>query len=134
MSKLMIFKSTIPEDQSKILADICITKPPLLVRGGTYVHNFSLPFLCSETLKELCVIYTQGPTQVLLSYDYKLIEDPETDISYLEFTLTPEETELFKDTLLDTYCQLKLVTFEGNIYFNEPQKIEVTSSLHLGRN
>ena len=98
---------------------------PELVIGGSYSHSFKIPFIYSEVFSSITIGYFQGTTQILVKSPAEILEYKEFNNSYLTFKLSVDETNLFSHTLRDTYCQLKLVTLQGETYFNDYQEILV---------
>jgi hypothetical protein len=131
MSKLNLFTPTDFVDHTNVfLSDHVFGDQVELARGGTYSHSFSLPFLCSEFLKDLSIIYKQGPEVILTSAHTSILEDTENLVSYITFDLTAEDTLKFKNSLCDIYCQLKFITIEDEVYFSVPQEIPVKRTLY----
>lgn len=118
-----------------------LREPLFIVIGGTSIQRIRVPFLYSEYAKSIQVLYKQGLTSINVGGEGGLFvtadnvkEDIEHHCSVITVTLTPSQTRMFKDTLLDTYVQLKIETKEGAIVYDIPRYVYVKAPLDLGEN
>lgn len=130
----MIFTET--EISDNRVGHSCDFRSDEIIIGATSTNIFNLWFnfydyidQSSESSKDTyCkIIYKQG-FDIILDLDYR---DPEVtvetfgDLSSITVVLTPEQTSLFKDTILDTFVQLKFLDIEGMTQYTKPMKLKV---------
>lgn len=102
-----------------------------IVVGSSCTHIFKFPFKYSEVVKNIEIIYKQGLSEPILiknSGDVTVEEFTQCcgkEYSTVTLVLTPEETELFRDTLLDTFVQVKITNNKDEILYNEPTELEI---------
>lgn len=102
-----------------------------IVVGSSCTHIFKFPFKYSEVVESMEVIYKQGLSVPILTRvvnsETEVVEFTQChrDFSTVTIILPPEETELFKDTLLDTFVQVKMLNKKGEILYNEPTELEI---------
>ena len=108
-------------------------KPPLeIMAGETTSHSFDVPFNLANECFNVEVIYQLGVEPVIIKGipDIEIIVI-ENDNSIVTCKLSPEETILFKNTLLDTHVQLKFYLNDGSIVYSEIYKVFVNDALDL---
>jgi len=100
-----------------------------IVRGGTCIHIFRLPFPCENYVQDLKVIYKQGLEVVLIKdfADCEVIEAEHKSI--IRVNLSPADTLKFEQNLLDIYVQLKVVTIDNSTLYNTPIKLMLEQTL-----
>lgn len=114
-----------------------------LIIGASCNHVFKVPFLFtgqSAYARDCRIFYSQGLNVVL----EKGLEDCEvtpetitrpdqttyyTGCSIISLDLTPFDTAYFKDTVLDSWVQLKIYTVNDELLYNEKRKIKVIPTL-----
>lgn len=102
-----------------------------IVVGSSCTHIFKFPFKYSEVVKNIEIIYKQGLSEPILIKDSDDVTVEEftqccgKEYSTVTLVLTPEETELFRDTLLDTFVQVKITNNKDEILYNEPTELEI---------
>ena len=102
-----------------------------IIIGSSCTHIFKFPFKYSETVEKMWVIYKQNLSDLVLEREVKSDEVVEftqccgREYSTVTLVLTPEETELFRDTLLDTFVQVKMENKNGEILYNTPTELEI---------
>lgn len=124
------YTQTIISDNRHQFIDSNEDKDEIII-GGSCTNTFELPFLYSQYIKEGEIIYKQGLDVLLeLPISLDMIEENEKcSVSIVQVTLNPSQTSLFKNTILDTYCQLRLVDINDNVMFDEPHKLKVSKPL-----
>lgn len=132
---------TVTENSDNRCKKLKLREPLFIVIGGTSIQRIRVPFLYSEYAKSIQVLYKQGLTSINVGGEDGLFvtadnvkEDIEHHCSVITVTLTPSQTRMFKDTLLDTYVQLKIETKEGGIVYDIPRYVYVKAPLDLGEN
>jgi len=91
--------------------------------GGSCTHIFELPFKYTNYIKSGIIYYKQGLT-VLLSID--ITDDMITDLentSIITLNLSPVQTQLFSRNALDTFAQLRLISVDDKVMFDEQHEI-----------
>lgn len=102
-----------------------------ITRGATCIHIFELPFPINDGhVESLSVIYKQGIKVPVLTKTINIIPvvDPAEYLYKFEVELTPEDTILFEQNLLDVYVQLKLEKDRQTLY-NTPIKLALNPTL-----
>ena len=126
MSRLTDFTETKLTD-SNFLIDTVDTDE--IVIGGTCTHTFELPFIYLDVVKSARVTYKQN-LEVVLSLE---IKDSMVHIvgsrSVIYVYLPKIYTELFDASILDTFCQLEIITKDNEILYDDPHKIKVIKPL-----
>ena len=92
---------------------------------------FELPFPINDGhVESLSVIYKQGIKVPVLTKTINIIPvvDPAEYLYKFEVELTPEDTILFEQNLLDVYVQLKLEKDRQTLY-NTPIKLALNPTL-----
>lgn len=112
-----------------------------IVIGATNTHLFNAPFLLSEYCEKIEIIYRQGLDIKPLNkiYDFRInelvqngIEVEECDekeYSIVKVTLTPEESNMFKNNVLECQAQMKLYMPDNEILYSDSYDIDVKSPL-----
>lgn len=102
-----------------------------IVRGGTSTHVFELPFLCTNYVEDLNIIYKQGLEIVLTKEftDCLITEDEDNSTSTLTLKLSSEDTLQFEQNLLDVYVQLRISTIDSELLYNTPIKLILEPTL-----
>ena len=100
-----------------------------IIIGGTCTHVFKLPFIYTEIVKKARVIYRQALKTVLtIDVNDKMVHICASN-SIIYVYLPKVYTELFNATLLDTECQLEIITKNNETLYDNPHKIKVLSPL-----
>ena len=95
--------------------------------GGTCTHVFKFPFYCDdEDFDSVDVTYYQQDRVELVKHIDTIGDDDRS--RFVECTLTPEETSMFDDRLLDCLAQVK-ATKNDVVLFSRIFKIELRRSL-----
>ena len=106
-------------------------RPEMFV-GGTCTHIFEFPFYCDEGFDSITVTYAQQDgAEVVKDVDPESIIDDGCS-RYVECTLTPEETSLFSDTLLDCLAQVR-ASKNGVVLFSKLFRVDVRRTIGDGR-
>ena len=110
-----------------------------IIIGATNTHPFKQPFLFSSFVKKFEVIYKQGLTEVLTkTYDMQsneyrediiIHEFDEKGFTILKVILSPEESSLFKNSVLECQVQLKFYMLDDSILYSDVYDIWVKSPL-----
>ena len=102
-----------------------------IMAGETTVHTFEVPFPIDETVRDFKAIYKLGLEVVLeLPYDRcEVLYDSRRMLSILTWTLTPEETNLFRNTCLSAQVQVKFDMSDGSTLYTEIVNIQLEDSL-----
>lgn len=112
-----------------------------IMTGETSVHSFEIPFDVKTMCEDVEVIYKLGLSVVLTKEnenDDLSIDDYDSDThsSIVSCVLSPSETMLFADTLLDTSVQLRFIMKDiegkydaGDIVFSNIYPVTVIDSL-----
>lgn len=130
-----------PDNRFKCLCDC--EMPDDITINSTVVHTFIFPFKFDPFVKECIITYKQGLFTILtksFSTDElinNMVEDENRHFllkedalkSYLILTLTPEDTSVFKENVLDTYVQVKIITIEDEVYYNSSNKLIVNKPI-----
>ena len=98
-----------------------------IMTGENAIHTFEMPFKFMEECSAVDVIYKHGLEVVLVKSVAP--NDVNDEDNIVTITLTPEETNLFTDNILDTNVQLKFTMSNDNIVFSEIYKVNVVNSL-----
>lgn len=130
MGVLDNYTQTIISDNRHQFIDSNEDKDEIII-GGSCTNTFELPFLYSKYIKEGEVIYKQGLDVLLeLPISLDMIEENERcSFSIVQVNLNPSQTSLFKNTILDAYCQIRLIDINDNVMFDEPHKLKVSKPL-----
>lgn len=117
----------IPNNRPRHRKPFCLD----IMAGETAVHTFEIPFNVNEACNGFEVIYKLGLTTLIIKNSSELeIIIGECGNSLITCTLTPEETALFADTLLDAKVQIKFyMKDEGTVSYSEVYKIKLLNSL-----
>ncbi|MBO7078223.1 MAG: hypothetical protein J6W64_00245 [Bacilli bacterium] len=115
-----------------------------IVIGATNEHTFNAPFLLSEYCTMFDIIYKQGLTTVLIKrYNFEVNEEvnekvqngievkecDEKEFSIVKVTLTPPESNMFKNSVLECQAQMKLYMPDNEILYSDAYDIDVKSPL-----
>lgn len=96
-----------------------------MIRATTPTHKFILPFDCAEYIKELLITYAQLGGNVL--------EKTQDDVTYdgdtISFTLSQEETNLFKANY-DVEIQIRVLTKNNDAMASQIYTIPVMKVLN----
>ena len=130
MSILSKFKETINSDNRIKYLDIDNSDEIIIGANSTQVFEF--PFSYSSYVKYCSVIYKQGLHDVLEVYvtDDMVKECEDRTRSIITIELEPSQTMAFRKTILDTYCQVRIVTTDDKVLYDEPHYIKVLSPLY----
>ena len=101
-----------------------------IMTGETAVHTFEIPFDVEADCSDFEVIYKLGLEDIIIrdknDLDTTVMED---DTSIITCSLSPFETEMFKDTLLRASVQIKFYMNTGAIAFSEIYRVYIVNSL-----
>ena len=110
-----------------------------IIIGATNTHVFKQPFLFNEFIHKFDVIYKQGLTEVLTkTYDMQSNEYREDIIicecdkpgnTIVKVILSPDESLLFKNSVLECQVQLKFYLLDDSILYSDCYDINVKSPL-----
>lgn len=116
-----------------------------VIIGATNTHVFKQPFLFTNYIKSFEVIYRQGLTEVLTKiYDMQSNEEnnnneyrkdiiihecDKTGNTIVKVILSPEESTLFKNSVLECQVQLKFYLLDDSILYSDCYDIRVKSPL-----
>jgi hypothetical protein len=104
----------------------------VIMTGETTMHSFEFPFGIDQYVSDIEVIYKLGINVVLIKHLNDIaIDIDKYDYSLITVTLSPEETKLFKDTVLTTKVQLKLRLVDESIMYTRAYKVKVFDSLDI---
>jgi len=114
-------------------------QPEEITLGASAVHTFEFPFLYSEVIKHMSIIYKQGTDIVLektiqpewITEIINPLDEECTERTILRIPLSPLETLLFKDTLLDTFAQLFFTAVDDSV--NYTHRIPITIIIPLDK-
>ena len=129
MSWIDEYKETLnPNNKHEFLFE---DKTDVIVIGGNCEHIFKVPFLFSNYVKSSKVIYKQGLDTILEIElnESNVIENTAISETTIVVRLTPMQTLLFKDTLLNTFVQLKIINTSDTILYDDPHYIKVVKPL-----
>lgn len=111
-----------------------------IVIGATNTHLFNAPFLLSEYCTMIDIIYKQGLNVILTkNYNFEINEKvqngievdecDEKEFSIVKVILTPEESNMFKNSVLECQAQMKLYMPDNEILYSDAYNIDVKSPL-----
>ena len=110
-----------------------------IMTGESASHTFEVPLDVEGECSNVEVIYKVGINVVLVKDMSELDIEPEPVASgetptytFIIAHISPEETLLFNDTLLDTFVQLKFVLNDGDVLYTEIYPVNVVDSLDTG--
>jgi len=129
MSKLTGFTSTINSNNiNKFLAG---DDTDSIIIGGTSRHIFTLPFNYSTVVTSGEIIYRQKLSEIMrLPIRPDMVKENIVG-SLITAELLPEMTSLFSKSLMDTFCQIRLVLKDGSILYDDPHKLRVVAPLAM---
>lgn len=116
----------IPDNRPKCIKPFCLD----IMSGETAIHTFEVPFNVNESCEVLEVIYKLGIKPIIIK-NHKDLEIIETECgkSIVTCKLSPEETELFANTVLSAKVQLKFYMSNNTVSYSEEYKIKLMTSL-----
>ena len=103
----------IPDNRYK-----CHCKEELTIMPGEYtVHSFAVDFDVEEQMVQYTVMYKLGLNIVIEKHknELEVVYDQDTGVSIITCKLSPTESLLFKDIVLNAFVQLKFVTKESGV-------------------
>ena len=103
-----------------------------IMTGETTVHSFDIPFDVDNETLSYRALYKLGLNIVLVKEKEECDVLYENGVATLTWVLSPNETLLFKDTLLDTRVQLEFVMQDHSISYTNILKVKVIDSLNKG--
>lgn len=119
----------IPNNRPKAHRHFCLN----IMTGESTTHTFEIPFDVSEETLNVEIIYKLGLNVVLTKQGkVEVLKKDKCNFSSVSCELEPEDTLLFKDTLLDTHVQLKFTMTDGSTMYSEIYKVNVKDSLLSG--
>lgn len=120
-----------PNNKTKFIFE---DKTDSIIVGASCQHVFEVPFLFTNYVKKAEVIYKQGLDTILeIELGIDNIIEKGANKTTIIIRLTPEQTILFRETVLDTFVQLKIVTTSDNIIYDDPHYISVSEPLFIDR-
>jgi len=124
MSLNSFIETTNPDNRIKLLEE---ERPYEIVIGADCTHVFELDFLYSALVETAEILYRQGLTNTIVFSSYSqnvsIIEDSASGNSYITVHLTPVDTKLFRDSILNTFTQLKLTLKDNSTIYTDKQKV-----------
>jgi len=108
------------------------TEETKILIGSTVEHTFDVPYNVAVDLDELEVIYKLGVDVVLTK---KLSEEELTYVikgehrSFVMSRISPEESLLFNNDLLDCFVQLKFTFLDDSINYSNLTPIKILKTL-----
>ncbi len=104
-------------------------KTDTIIVGATCEHIFEVPFSFNNYVKNCTIIYKQGFDTIL-----EVFVEPSwvTETPYgskIHVTLTPNQTKIFRDTVLNTFVQLRVETLDDKLLYDDPHLIWVKEPL-----
>ena len=118
----------------------CIPKRIITIMAGeTATHSFEIPDnIQGQEIKDIEyeAIYKLGLDVVLVKTkeESELPLDDDCPITIITWNLSPEETLLFKDTLLDAHVQLKFKFNDNSILYSDIMKVFLQDALDVSKN
>ena len=103
-----------------------------IMTGETTVHSFDIPFDVDNETLSYRALYKLGLDIVLIKEKEECDVLYENGVATLTWVLSPNETLLFKDTLLDTRVQLEFVMQDHSISYTNILEVKVIDSLNKG--
>ena len=104
-----------------------------IIIGASCEHIFETDFRFSDYVLVGKVIYKQGLDIVLeINIEPENVKEIGRH-SVITINLTPADTSLFKQTFLDTYVQLRIMTVNHEVLYDDPHKIVVNEPLVVER-
>lgn len=102
-----------------------------LIIGGSCTHIFEFPFSYSHYVKSCSIVYKQGLNIVLdIPITPEMVKESLSGMfSSIIVKLTPLQTQLFNNTILDTFCQARLINIEDEVLFDEPHYLKIIAPL-----
>lgn len=112
----------------------CCPKTDLIIMTGeTSIHSFETPFDINDYCNNVEVIYKNGINVVLIkTLDEVEVSLDEHGFSIITVTMSPSESNLFENTLLDTSVQLKFTMRDYSVVFSKIYEVKVFDSLEDG--
>ena len=123
-----------PDDYKPNNYPKCHCRKPLeIMAGETTVHSFDVPFNVEDETTMVEVIYQLGTKPIIIKNNMMHLDITvlENNTSIVTCTLKPNETALFRNTLLDTKVQLKFYMDNGMVTYSEIYKVKVSDSLDV---
>lgn len=106
-------------------------KEVTIMAGETTIHSFEVPAVTEQGADNFRIIYKLGLDIVV----EKSKNDPDVEVntgkcmSIITCTLDPEETNIFRNTLLDAWVQVIFEMKDGSTACTEILKIKLEDSL-----
>ncbi len=120
----------IPNNRPKAIKKMEVS----IMTGETTTHTFDIPFDVSDKTKiiTLEVLYKVGIDVVLIKTEDELdieADEPKPGHSLVACQISPLESLLFSNTVLDKFVQIKFFMADGSIQLSEIYEITVRDSL-----
>lgn len=119
----------IPDNRPKPIEEVKID----IMTGGTAIHTFEVPFNVSEECNEIEVIYKQGIKPIIIKNSFSLEVVESEGKSIVTSTLSPEETQMFKNNILKTRVQMKFYMKDDSVIYSEIYKVTVRNATDINR-
>lgn len=102
-----------------------------IMSGETTTHSFEVPLDYEKDIVDYRAIYKLGLEVVLekTMEECAPVYDKNRMMSILTWKLSPSETMLFRNTLLDAKVQLRFSLIDGSIAFSDIMDIKLEDSL-----
>lgn len=105
-----------------------------IMTGETAEHIFEIPFNVEEDCLSVEVIYKQGLKPVIIKDESQIdIVITEHNTSVITCVLTPSETLLFSNSLLNTRVQLKFYMTNKTVSYSDIYKVKIVNSLDANK-
>ena len=111
---------------------ICREREVKIMAGETTVHSFEVPFRIDDTVIDFKAIYKLGLNVILTKPKGEctdIVYDECRCLSIITWTLSADETNLFRDTLMDAKVQLEFNMSDGSTLYTDIIKIKLQDSL-----
>ena len=100
----------------------------LIVAGGTSFNYFEVLFpYDEEAVRDITIIYKQLEKVTLVKTPTYIEKRPNSFIAVV--TLSPEESMLFGNSLLDTEAQVRIVSYNDDLIYTDKFKMNVVDTL-----
>lgn len=118
----------VPNNRPKHHEHKCYT----IFAGKTVEHTFEVPFNMVEKCDVYQVIYRLGVTPVIIKNHEQVEIHVEDNKTIVKCVLSPEETSLFANTLLNAEVQLKYFMKDDTVSYSCIYNIKTATALDIG--
>ena len=107
-----------------------------IIINGSAKHTFIIPFIYSNIVESGHIFYKQGLTTVLgIQIEPSMVtEDIKNNMSYIVIQLSPGQTAIFNNTVLDTACQFEFMTLNNDVLYSDKYKVIVEEPISIPSN